>query len=356
MLAALALAHASASFGGCSDGITCGNLTASGFTFDCRFGGATESPTAVMLLHGFPEWSDMYMPLMRLLAKNNIRSVACNQRGYSPLARPPLETDYNYNNMKSDIFALAKAAKFPQRFHLVGHDHGGVLGWVAAASPEGEAAIASFTSLSIPHAAAFAAGLFGPTADVKQQVASQYFSMFTMNNSASLDMGFWFHSMGATSSNQNSDSFATAGDFQKALWWYNGALDAGYMALPPLFSASDLLLKHGSPSMASLRELFAGSDAARAHPEGIPATHVVANVSMPALYVCGKSDSAIMCNRPYALRTREHCSGVYQYLEVDCGHDVLSKGIADGCKSDAEVDKVNSAVLNHIQKAASIIA
>jgi len=338
-------------FGGCTDGITCGNLTANGFTFDCRFGGDDTAETAVMLLHGFPEWSDMYMPLMRVLAKSSMRTVACNQRGYSPLARPPLESDYNYNNLKSDVFALAKAAKFPSKFHLVGHDHGAVLGWVAAASPEGASSLLSYTALSIPHAAAFAKGLFGPEADVKQQVASQYFSMFTMNKSASLDAGFWFHSMGSTSSDKNSDSFKTEADFQKALWWYNGALDAGYMALPPTFTASELLLKYGSPSMASLRELFAGSTAAKAHPEGIGAKTAVKNVTMPALYVCGKSDTAILCNRPYALKTNEYCTASYQYVEVKCGHDVLAKGLVDGCTSDAEVDKVNSAILAHIQKA-----
>jgi hypothetical protein len=60
----------------------------------------------------------MYMPLMRVLGDSGIRSVACNQRGYSPLARPPLETDYDYNNMKSDVFALAEAASFPNKVGL----------------------------------------------------------------------------------------------------------------------------------------------------------------------------------------------------------------------------------------------
>jgi pimeloyl-ACP methyl ester carboxylesterase len=295
----------------------------------------------------------MYMPLMRVLADAGVHSVACNQRGYSPDARPPLQTDYNYNTLKSDVFALATAANF-EKFHLVGHDHGACLGWVAAASANGAARVLSFTALSIPHVNAFSAGLFGDNSDVKQQVASQYFSMFSMNNSASLDGNFLFNTMGKTSSNKNSDTFDTSADFQKSLWWYNGAFDAGVFALPPTFSATELLLKYGNPAMASLRKIFPGSAAAIAHPEGIPQKNPISNVTMPALYVCGEKDTAILCNRPYALKTSEYCPAGYSYLEVECGHDVLAKGGGDGCATDVEVDKVNTAILAHIKNASAL--
>ena len=51
-------------------------------------GNASSTRGDVMLLHGFPEWSDMYMPIMQQLKDIGYRSVACNQRGYSPLASP----------------------------------------------------------------------------------------------------------------------------------------------------------------------------------------------------------------------------------------------------------------------------
>ena len=165
---------------GCTDGITCTTVAASGLAFDCRFGGASlDNPVGnVMLLHGFPEWSDMYMPLMRLLANEGYKSVACNQRGYSPGAAPDNVADYNYNVLRDDVFNIADAVNFTGQFHLVGHDHGAALGFYAAASPRGEARILSYSSLSIPHLAAFADGLFGPTADIEQQIASQYFTMY----------------------------------------------------------------------------------------------------------------------------------------------------------------------------------
>lgn len=44
------------------------------------------------------------------------------------------------------------------QFHLIGHDHGGVLGFVAATSADGVRLVKSYTSLSIPHVDAFSAG------------------------------------------------------------------------------------------------------------------------------------------------------------------------------------------------------
>ena len=87
-----------ASLKGCSDGITCRTVNASGLSFDCRFAVPTTTPatnTTVMLLHGFPEWSVMYVNLMRTLSSHGYSSVACNQRGYSPGAAPAGVTNYN---------------------------------------------------------------------------------------------------------------------------------------------------------------------------------------------------------------------------------------------------------------------
>eukprot|EP00966_Prymnesium_polylepis_P300834 6951414-Prymnesium_polylepis.1 len=61
--------------GGCTDGISCGQISANGLTFDCRFGGPDTSHKGdVLMLHGFPEWSEMYMPTMRQLAGAGFRT------------------------------------------------------------------------------------------------------------------------------------------------------------------------------------------------------------------------------------------------------------------------------------------
>ena len=50
--------------GGCNNGITCRNITANNLTFQCREATPAEGLVmngSVMLLHGFPEWSDMFL-------------------------------------------------------------------------------------------------------------------------------------------------------------------------------------------------------------------------------------------------------------------------------------------------------
>lgn len=331
---------ANGEFSGCTDGISCSTLRANLLDFECRSAGPSTG-SKVMLLHGFPEWSAMFMPLMRALAARGYHSLACNLRGYSPGARPPLVTDYNYYTLASDVFALADAANF-SAFHLVGHDHGSSLGYVVSASPVGRARVLSYASLAVPHPTAFAAGLFGPGADLEQQVASQYISMFTMNNSASMDLGLLSLGLKDKHSWAGEESFRTEADTQKALWWYNGAVDAGVLAMPPIFSAEELLVKYKKPAIAALRKLFPGCDKCRKNPNGFPGGDAIGNVTMPSLFVCGSKDSSIMCTHEYAKKTKYFTTADYTYLEVDCGHDVLTESPA--CIG-AEVKKVTIAIL-----------
>jgi hypothetical protein len=88
-----------ATYGGCTDGITCRAVQASGLTFQCRFAGGGSVKPPVVMLHGFPEWSHMYIPLMRALAAQGFPSMACNQRGYSAGASPEDEAAYLYSHM-----------------------------------------------------------------------------------------------------------------------------------------------------------------------------------------------------------------------------------------------------------------
>lgn len=313
---------------GCTGGITCSQVHASNLIFDCRF--AAGNAGKVMLLHGFPFWSAYYMPLMRALAQQGYGSVACNQRGYSDRARPEGKDAYNYNHLKDDIFAVADAIGFDQ-FHLVAHDHGAVLGWWAVGAEQGKQRVLSYTALSVPHTDAFSAGLFGKDADAQQQIASQYFTMFTLPNSAKIHGYFWYLTLGLTS------GFHSADDFQKALWWYNGAMDAGAMSMPPWMSASELW-DMGSYAFWGLRNMFTEGGPSDGFAQRVPA----GDINIPALYICGSQDSSILCNRPYALKTQQYCKGGYKYVEVDCGHDILK------CSKSEETDKVIKAVVEHI--------
>ena len=85
----------------------------------------------LLLLHGFPETSIMYEPLIDAAAAAGFRVVAPDQRGYSPGARPNDRGDYSGAQLVADALAIADAVGF-ERFHLVGHDWGGCIGMGAA--------------------------------------------------------------------------------------------------------------------------------------------------------------------------------------------------------------------------------
>jgi len=128
------------------------DIAAGGMTFRCRIAGDVGEP--VLLLHGFPETSHMWTGLMPKLAAAGYRCLAPDQRGYSPGARPDGVDAYGYEELVSDVFALADAAGF-DRFHLIGHDWGAIVGWAVLGSV-GHERVASYTSLSIPHYLGFA--------------------------------------------------------------------------------------------------------------------------------------------------------------------------------------------------------
>jgi pimeloyl-ACP methyl ester carboxylesterase len=282
----------------------------------------------VILLHGFPETCDIFKPLMSIMASQGIRSLAYNQRGYSPGAAPSDMKEYHYDKLRDDIFAMADAVGF-ERFHLIGHDHGALLGWYAAGSSDGRGRLLSYTALSVPHPDAFSAGLIGKDADWRQQIAAQYFTMFPCRGAAS----FFFDSLGSCFDSEN--------NFQKALWWYNGAFDAGVLAVPPLISANKMAAEN--PAMASIITGFEWQVSERQRPhKGRWQTNMTGSVNVPVLYIAGKADDTILGTHGFAKRTERYCFAGYTYLELNCGHDIPFN------VKDREGQKVVKHILEHL--------
>jgi pimeloyl-ACP methyl ester carboxylesterase len=126
-------------------------IEAGGLSFSCREAGIGGEP--VLLLHGFPETSRMWDPLMTLLADAGFHCLAPDQRGYSPAARPEEIEAYAYEHLAGDVLAIAAAAGFDQ-YHVIAHDWGACATWGALSVDA--SAIASFVAMSIPHYLAFA--------------------------------------------------------------------------------------------------------------------------------------------------------------------------------------------------------
>ncbi len=110
----------------------------------------------MLLLHGFPETSLMWIDLMQAMADHGYRCLAPDQRGYSRGARP-IEVDaYRYEELVADMFAFGR--ELGERFHMVGHDWGAIVGWLALATDPSP--VASFTAISIPHYTAWARSVY----------------------------------------------------------------------------------------------------------------------------------------------------------------------------------------------------
>ncbi|MEM7221043.1 MAG: alpha/beta hydrolase [Pseudomonadota bacterium] len=266
-----------------ANGITL--VSANDFEFRTRIAGFDKPfPRGnVIALHGFPESSIMYAPLLEAASAAGYRIAAFDQRGYSPGARPEGAENYRTPLLVEDLFALADALGF-ERFHLVGHDWGSAVGWGAVlANPD---RIASWGALSIPHIVAFGRAL---SEDPVQRERSSYFGFFALP---------WIPERFML--RDNFDGFrATLGEHPAS------HLDE-YQAI---FSEPGALT-------AALNWYRAGTgDLDGNEPQGSP------NVSIPTLFIWGNEDMAVS---PWSVDAqREYMLGPFEELELDTGHWLL---------------------------------
>src|ERR1041384_1882603 len=103
--------------------VATGQITRAGLTFDVHEAGPADGEP-VVLLHGFPQFSDSWDALAPLLHAGGCRTVAMDQRGYSPGARPPGRQAYRMSEITADAVALLD--QVGGSAHVVGHDWGGM--------------------------------------------------------------------------------------------------------------------------------------------------------------------------------------------------------------------------------------
>ena len=145
--------------------------THDGLVFDVIDQGPLDGQV-VLLLHGFPERASSWSAVMAILNHAGFRTVAPDQRGYSPRARPTRRRDYRVGALVGDVVALIDRIGTP--VHLVGHDWGANIAWVTAGRrPD---LVLSLTAFSVPHPGAFMTGFFNS----KQILHSWYFAFFQL--------------------------------------------------------------------------------------------------------------------------------------------------------------------------------
>jgi pimeloyl-ACP methyl ester carboxylesterase len=209
-------------------------------TFDVRTAGPADGDI-VLLLHGFPQTSWAWRRQLEALGEAGYRAVAPDQRGYSPRARPAGVEAYHPERLVEDVIGLADALD-ADRFHLVGHDFGGLVAWHTAARYADR--LATLTSVSTPHPQAMARSILEGGEQAEKSSYMLFFQSpeaegFFLDNDAAGLRGL-YETTGLTETDEYVRVLGERAAMTAALNWYR-ALDRdviarmGKIATPTLY-------------------------------------------------------------------------------------------------------------------------
>lgn len=242
---------------------------------DLTFGVLAGGPAGgrpVLLLHGFPENAGMWDGVVERLHAGGLRTVAPDQRGYSPGARPADVAAYRMPALVADVLGLLDALGL-DAVDLVGHDWGSAVGWqVAARHPD---RVRTFTAISVPHPEALS---WAVENDPDQRERSAYMRLFRTPGKAEevllADDARRLRRMFAPLPAERVEAFVRPmtepGALTGALNWYRAIGKRDLDGLPP--------------------------------------------VGVPTTYLWGTEDLAI--GRPAAERCARHVAGPYRFVEL----------------------------------------
>ena len=118
-----------------------------GLTFEVHDDGPRDGQP-VLLLHGFPQDHREFELMLPALHAAGLRTIAYDQRGYDPGARPSAVAEYRLGEPTADAVAVLDELGV-ERAHVIGHDWGAQVGWLLAAHhPE---RVRTLTAVSVPH-------------------------------------------------------------------------------------------------------------------------------------------------------------------------------------------------------------
>jgi pimeloyl-ACP methyl ester carboxylesterase len=253
------------------------------YTYEVRRAGRGDE--LVILLHGFPETSHMWLPMLEALAESGYTALAPDLKGYSPGARPEGAEQYAHPVMAKDILAMADALG-KDRFHLVGHDHGAGLGWYMVGRHADR--IISWTALSVPHIDAFGDAIAN---NAEQRERSQYMQ--------------FFRQVGVAEAAMSDNDFA--------------ALKNVWNASPPEQVEEYMRVFRQPGALTGALNWYRGALTDERQPIG--------KISVPTLMIWGNQDQAI--GRPGVDATPPLMDGPYRLVELDAGHWLIQEAEAD---------------------------
>jgi pimeloyl-ACP methyl ester carboxylesterase len=271
-----------------------------GLKFQCRVAG-DEAGEPVMLLHGWPETSHMWIPLMERLAAEGFYCVAPDQRGFSPDARPEKVKDYTIEILQQDVMSLADSFGM-KNLHLVGHDWGSAIGWAVVNFNADR--VKSWSALSVPHVRAFSEAL---RFDKKQKKMSQYMALFQWRG-----IPEWY--------------LLKKDRLNLRKTWKKSPADqlAEYLEVIGNKPALKATLAYYRANYKTLKK-GQGADQ-------------YGDVSVPSIFIWGKKDIAI--GRIGAEGTGKFMKGPYEFIELEAGHWLMQEAF----------EETAVPIINHLKK------
>lgn len=263
-----------------------------GLVFDVTDSGPHDTsdpdPEVVVLLHGFPQDRTAWKNVSERLNAAGLRTLAPDQRGYSPAASPTAVSAYAMRELVADVAALIDASG-KQRVHLVGHDWGGAVAWaVATFLPD---RIATLTVLSTPHPTAMQWAM----RHGGQWKNSWYMGVFQLP---------WLPER------------ALAGRLQERLFTPSG-LPADQAAPYVQRFATPQSLRGPINWYRALAKSMLGVGG-RKSGAGSSGGAMSRGVQVPTTYVWGRKDVAL--GEAAAKKTADHVAGPYTFVELEVGH------------------------------------
>lgn len=275
-----------------------GAVTTAAGTFTAELDGPEDGPF-VLFLHGYPQSRHTWRSQQPALAAAGFRSVAIDQRGYSPGVRPdPAElASYHIDRLVDDVVAVADACG-AATFHLVGHDWGGAVAWTAADRHPDR--LASLTVLSRPHPSAFRSAIEADADD--QRHRSRHHRAFHDPDTGPLLLA----------------------DGARRL--RRGLVDGGV----PLGAVDEYVSVLGSPEAL---------EAALAWYRAVGSLSLISSspIAVPTLYLWGSNDHSV--GRTAARGTARYVQGPYEFVEIIGGGHFLT---------DDHPAEVTEALLRHL--------
>lgn len=134
----------------------------------------------VVMIHGFPDYSATWKPLMAELNKAGYRTAALDTRGYNLSDKPQGEAAYAMPNLIGDVAAVI-AAEGQKDAVIIGHDWGAAISWQLVFNRP--ALVNKLVIMSVPHPAGMSREL---ATNKAQQDGSNYARNFQKPGSEQL--------------------------------------------------------------------------------------------------------------------------------------------------------------------------